>query len=318
MTWTARQRSILRELGLGAVLPPQRAAAAAPVAAASVATAVDPAPATVVDEPPNGEAAAARLVPAPPPLPARGSTPSRAAAPATAAAPAPAGRAVPAAGAATERPDASRIALLDWDELRAQVQSCQACPLAQSRRQTVFGVGLHEARWMIVGEAPGESEDKLGEPFVGAAGKLLDRMLGALGLTRDVADGAGAPTPPERAVYIANTLKCRPPGNRNPTPHELQTCEPFLARQIALVQPQVILAMGRFAVGRLLRSEAPIGKLRGQVHRVGTTPVVVTYHPAYLLRNPIDKARAWEDLCLAADIAQAGVMSEAGSTPSAP
>jgi DNA polymerase len=146
---------------------------------------------------------------------------------------------------------------------------------------------------MIVGEAPGEQEDRQGEPFVGSAGQLLDRMLLALDLTRSEA-------PPQRQVYIANTLKCRPPRNRNPEPDELALCSVFLRRQIELVQPRIILAMGRFAVQTLLGSTDPIGRLRGRVHRYGERPVIVTYHPAYLLRSPADKARSWADLCLAA------------------
>lgn len=187
----------------------------------------------------------------------------------------------------------SEIAAMDWDALRAAVAACTACKLCSSgRRQTVFGVGHHRAHWMVVGEAPGEQEDIQGEPFVGKSGQLLDNMLRAIGLTRGEAD-------PARQVYIANTLKCRPPGNRNPEPDELVKCEPFLIRQIELVQPRIILAMGRFAVQSLLRSSEPIGRLRGRVHRYQGVPLVVTYHPAYLLRNPQDKARAWDDLCLA-------------------
>ncbi len=150
---------------------------------------------------------------------------------------------------------------------------------------------------MIVGEAPGEEEDQQGEPFVGASGQLLDAMLHALGLTRQEAA-------PEKQVYIANTVKCRPPRNRNPAPEELIQCEPFLLRQIELVQPRVILAMGRFAVQALLRTEDAIGRLRGRAHHYEGRPLIVTYHPAYLLRNPIDKARSWEDLCLAAEVAE--------------
>jgi uracil-DNA glycosylase family 4 len=185
------------------------------------------------------------------------------------------------------------IAGLDWRALQERVASCRACRLCESRTQTVFGVGHQRAHCMIVGEAPGENEDRLGEPFVGAAGQLLDRMLPAIGLTR----GAAAPA---QQVYIANTLKCRPPRNRNPEPDELVRCSAYLYRQIELVQPRVLLAMGRFAVQALLDSQEPIGRLRGRVHRWRTLPVVVTYHPAYLLRNPADKARAWADLCLAA------------------
>jgi DNA polymerase len=211
-----------------------------------------------------------------------------------AAAPAP-----PVAATAVPSDDrAARIAAMPWPALREAVAGCTACGLCRSRRQTVFGVGHASAHWMIVGEAPGEQEDLKGEPFVGAAGHLLDSMLRALNLTREEAA-------PERQVYIANTLKCRPPRNRNPEPEELARCEPFLMRQIELIRPKLILAMGRFAVQALLRSSEPIGKLRGRVHRYQGVPLVVTYHPAYLLRNLADKSRAWEDLCLAAQTAEA-------------
>jgi DNA polymerase len=194
-------------------------------------------------------------------------------------------------------PDAERaqaVSRMDWPELREAVTACRACGLCETRRQTVFGVGNEHAHWMIVGEAPGEQEDLQGEPFVGPAGQLLDRMLLSLGLTRGEAE-------PSRQVYIANTLKCRPPRNRNPEPRELGQCLPFLERQVALVRPRVILAMGRFAVQALLGSDEPIGKLRGRVHPWQGRPLVVTYHPAYLLRQPTEKARAWADLCLAAE-----------------
>lgn len=193
------------------------------------------------------------------------------------------------------------VSTLGWPALRQAVAECRACTLCQSRKQTVFGVGHPQAQWLVVGEAPGEQEDQQGEPFVGAAGQLLDRMLAALGLTR-AEDG---PAPPDRRVYIANTLKCRPPRNRNPAAEELAQCEPFLVRQIELLKPRLILAMGRFAVHSLLRTDEPIGRLRGRVHRYQGVPLVVTYHPAYLLRNLPDKARAWEDLCLAASVAEA-------------
>ena len=197
-------------------------------------------------------------------------------------------------------PDSSNtlVASLDWPALRQAVVDCRACTLCQSRRQTVFGIGHPQADWMIVGEAPGEQEDAQGEPFVGASGRLLDKMLAALGLTRSQAD-------PQHQVYIANALKCRPPGNRNPSPEELSRCQPFLQRQVELVQPRVILAMGRFAVQSLLASNLPIGQLRGKVHAWRGVPLVVTYHPAYLLRTPADKGRAWADLCLAASVAEA-------------
>jgi uracil-DNA glycosylase len=186
---------------------------------------------------------------------------------------------------------------LDWTALRDTVASCVLCNLCESRRQTVFGVGHPRAHWMIVGEAPGEQEDQQGEPFVGKSGQLLDNMLRAISLTRAEASAS-------QQVYIANTLKCRPPGNRNPTPEELAKCEPFLIRQLQLVQPKIILAMGRFAVQSLLRSEEPIGRLRGRVHAYQGVPLIVTYHPAYLLRNPQDKGKAWEDLCLAVQTAR--------------
>ena len=169
--------------------------------------------------------------------------------------------------------------------------------LCKGRKNTVFGVGDRQAQWMVIGEAPGENEDLQGEPFGGQAGKLLDNMLAAIGLSRQA---QGTALHEGRAgVYIANTLKCRPPGNRNPEPHELLTCTPYLMRQLELVQPGIVLAMGRFAVQSLLNTSEPIGKLRGRVHQVQGVPVVVTYHPAYLLRNPADKAKAWADLCLA-------------------
>jgi DNA polymerase len=192
-------------------------------------------------------------------------------------------------------PATGDVATMDWSALREAVAACRACALCESRRQTVFGVGHERAHWMIIGEAPGEQEDLKGEPFVGPAGRLLDAMLEALDLTRESG-------PPERQVYIANTLKCRPPGNRNPQPEEMARCEPFLVRQIQLVQPRVLLAMGRFAVQALLRTDEPIGRLRGRVHRYQGVPLVVTYHPAYLLRQPADKAKAWDDLCLAAQV----------------
>ncbi len=192
------------------------------------------------------------------------------------------------------------IATLDWQQLRASVAACTACSLSASRTQTVFGVGHPQAQWLVVGEAPGEDEDAQGEPFVGASGQLLDRMLAALQLTRS----SEGDVPPAQRVYIANTLKCRPPRNRNPGAEEMAQCEPYLVRQIELLRPRIILAMGKFAVQTLLRSDEPIGRLRGRVHRYQGVPLVVTYHPAYLLRSLQEKAKAWEDLCLAAAVAE--------------
>ena len=182
----------------------------------------------------------------------------------------------------------SDIASLDWDALRSRVSDCRACELHTSRTQTVFGVGNHTADWLVIGEAPGADEDKQGEPFVGRAGQLLNAMLLACGLKRE-------------QVYIANILKCRPPNNRDPRPEEVISCEPYLMRQIALIQPKLILAVGRIAAQNLLQCDTPIGKLRGQVHRFRDTgiPLVATYHPAYLLRSPAEKRKAWQDLQLA-------------------
>jgi uracil-DNA glycosylase len=174
-----------------------------------------------------------------------------------------------------------------WVELKQLVSGCTQCGLHKSRTQTVFGVGDENAEWMLIGEAPGAEEDRLGDPFVGQAGKLLDNMLAALDLDR------------ARKVYIANILKCRPPGNRNPEPEEVAKCSPHLLRQIELVKPKLILAMGRFAAQTLLATDASIASLRGKVHRYAGVPLIVTYHPAYLLRNLPDKAKAWEDLLFA-------------------
>ncbi|MBA3588072.1 uracil-DNA glycosylase [Methylibium sp.] len=198
------------------------------------------------------------------------------------------------------------IEAMEWPALRAAVAGCTACGLCHGRRNTVFGAGSPGAHWMIVGEAPGEQEDRQGEPFVGKAGQLLDNMLRALGLHRDAGSAEGGEAAASAAtgdaaqrVVLANVLKCRPPMNRNPLPEEVAQCEPYLRRQVSLVRPRMILAMGRFAVQSLLRSDLPIGKLRGRLHAYEGVPLVVTYHPAYLLRNPADKARAWDDLCLA-------------------
>ncbi|MHB1513839.1 MAG: uracil-DNA glycosylase [Acidiferrobacter sp.] len=171
----------------------------------------------------------------------------------------------------------------DWDQLREEVRSCTQCPLHADRTQTVFGVGPRSASWFFVGEAPGAEEDRQGEPFVGRAGRLLDAMLRALGLDR-------------QEVFIANVLKCRPPGNRDPEPSEVTSCLPFLRTQIAAVRPRVLVALGRFAAQSLLSTEQPLSQLRGGVHEYDGIPVIATYHPAYLLRRPADKAAAWADL----------------------
>ena len=200
------------------------------------------------------------------------------------------------------------IDAMPWPALQQAVATCQACKLCEGRKNTVFGAGqaatdpdaAPQVDWLIVGEAPGENEDRTGEPFVGQAGKLLDNMLKAIGQER------------HRNVYIVNVIKCRPPGNRNPEVGEIAQCEPYLRRQIELLRPKIILAMGRFAVNSLLQEsrpdvhKLPLGKLRGQVHSYASAgrsvPVIATYHPAYLLRNLPEKSKAWADLCLALEV----------------
>lgn len=174
----------------------------------------------------------------------------------------------------------------DMQGLRASVASCTACGLCQTRTQTVFGVGNLSAELMVIGEAPGFYEDQKGEPFVGRAGQLLDAMLESIGFNRSI-------------VYIANILKCRPPENRDPSPEEVKLCTPFLEKQIALIQPKLLLAVGRIAAHYLLNSKASLGQLRGNIHEFNQTPLIITYHPAYLLRNPTDKGKAFQDLQLA-------------------
>jgi uracil-DNA glycosylase family 4 len=178
------------------------------------------------------------------------------------------------------------VATLDWETLQRTVAACTQCALHKTRKQTVFGVGNPQARWLFIGEAPGADEDAQGEPFVGRAGQLLNAMLFAMGLKRE-------------EVYIANILKCRPPGNRDPQPNEVECCEPYLLRQIALIQPRLIVALGRHAAHSLLKTETPLARLRGQRLSYHGTPLIVTYHPAYLLRSPGEKRKVWDDLCLA-------------------
>lgn len=187
------------------------------------------------------------------------------------------------------------VSLAGWSDIRAAVSNCQKCVLHETRTQTVFGVGSETADWMIIGEAPGAEEDRRGEPFVGRAGKLLDEMLRAVGLDR-------------QTVFIANVLKCRPPGNRDPHADESSQCRAYLDRQIELLNPKLILAVGRIAAQLLLGTDAPLGRLRGQAHKIGAAeiPVVITYHPAYLLRSPSQKRKVWQDLCLARSIVQSG------------
>jgi DNA polymerase len=272
----ARQRAMLAEMRVKVWAPKAQPPEAAPAAVA------DPVPVVEVARPatPVAPAAAPRPRPAAEPVAPRTPEPAAVTPPAD-------------AGGLSPRP--AGIDAMDWPALQAAVAGCQACGLCRGRKNTVFGTGDVQSDWMIVGEAPGENEDLQGEPFVGQAGQLLDNMLRAVGRSRT---GKGA-----QGAYIANVLKCRPPANRNPQPTEVAQCEPYLTRQVALVRPKIILAMGRFAVQSLLKTEEPIGRLRGRVHRYEGVPVIVTYHPAYLLRTPADKAKAWADLCLAMETA---------------
>jgi len=187
-------------------------------------------------------------------------------------------------------PVPGEVTELDWDALEARVGNCTRCDLHATRTRPVFGVGRRDARLMFVGEAPGAEEDRQGEPFVGRAGKLLDAMLRAIGQERT-------------SVYIANILKCRPPNNRDPKPEEAASCTPYLWRQIALVQPDLVVALGRIAAQRLLDTSSSLARLRGTVHTLEATgtPLIVTYHPAYLLRSPGEKRKAWQDLKFARD-----------------
>ena len=198
-------------------------------------------------------------------------------------------------------PSPDELQALDWAGLQAAVAGCTACGLHKTRSQTVFGVGDENADWLFIGEAPGADEDAQGEPFVGQAGKLLDNMLQAVGLKRG------------DNVYIANVLKCRPPGNRNPLPEEVAKCEPYLRRQVELIKPKLIVSLGKFATQTLLGQEVTIASVRGRVHDYHGIPLIVTYHPAYLLRTLQDKAKAWDDLCLARETMQ-GLYSGSSAT----
>ncbi len=199
----------------------------------------------------------------------------------------------PAAGTAEGRHTDAEIAVMDWETLQAAVSTCTRCHLCQSRTRTVFGAGDPKARWLFIGEGPGRNEDQQGEPFVGPAGKLLDNMLAAMALRRN--DNA----------FIANVVKCRPTDangkDRAPTPEEAAACKPYLRRQIELIRPSTMVALGKIAAIALLERDpaTAVSSLRGTVHRYGEVPLVVTYHPAYLLRMPVDKRKSWEDLCLA-------------------
>jgi len=297
---TSRRDAVLREMGLGPVWRlrsgVEEAAAASPEAAAAaqveaVATLVPgfaqdtlrgtvaTAPMQIASPTRSVQPIASPRQPAPQPAEPAGRRQE------TASKPRPAKQ-----GSIAATPDPARcerIATLDWPSLEADIRSCSACALCERRTQAVPGVGDRQAGWMFVGEGPGSEEDQRGEPFVGPAGKLLDNMLAAIGLQRG------------EDVYIANAVKCRPPHNRTPAPEEIGSCRPYLERQIALVKPAVLVALGRPAALALLETEVSIGAARGRNFDYRGIPVVVTYHPAYLLRNPQDKGKAWADLCLA-------------------
>ena len=296
-----RQRALLAEMGIKLWLPK-----AAPATPEIVASGADSTGAEARSDAESAQSASA-VAPATRARAAPSAPRVRPAAPPQSAAPEP-------QSAMVLGPRPEGVADMDWSQLEAAVAACRACGLCAGRTQTVFGVGARSADWMVIGEAPGENEDRQGQPFVGQAGKLLDAMLAAIGLSRQSDDapesvavsahlaGAEGQKGLKRGVYIANVLKCRPPGNRNPQPDEIAQCEPYLRRQVALVQPKVILAMGRFAVQSLLQTTEPIGRLRGRVHQYQGVPVIVTYHPAYLLRALPEKAKAWQDLCLAMEV----------------
>ncbi len=268
-----RQRAMLAEMGVRVWWPKRTAEAQAQVQAETPAQALAAAPGVALP--------ASAPVASPVPRPA-------------APAPTPAAAPMPVTEVLVGQPLAEGVDQMDWAALQATVASCRACDLCANRQQAVFGVGDVQADWLVIGDPQVETEGQHGEPFVGQARQLLDNMLKAVGLSRD--------TKGEGGVYITSSLKCRLPGSRNPSPQELATCAPYLARQVALVKPKVILVMGRFSIQTVLQSTEPLGKLRGQVHSYQGVPVVATYHPESLLRNLPDKAKAWADLVLALNV----------------
>lgn len=272
-----RRDSLLREMGLAPIWRLRQPGVAAG-SSQGAGEARQPA-AAQINEPEHGDQR----------QPAPGPSPLASVAPDAAPAPAPAALDVSVMDGAAR---AAAIAGMNWQELRSSVAQCQACALHRERQQAVFGVGDETADWLFVGEGPGAEEDLRGEPFVGQAGKLLDAMLAAIGLVRG------------RKVYIANAVKCRPAANRTPTAEEMAACRPYLERQIALLQPRLIVALGRPATQTLLGQEITLSAARGRVWTRYGRPLVVTWHPAYLLRSPADKAKAWEDLCRAKSLYQ--------------
>jgi uracil-DNA glycosylase family 4 len=266
----ARQRAMLAEMGVR-VWAPRPARVALPPALASLAAAEAPLPVREAAAPVAAPVRAARPVPSP-------VTPAAETSP------------VPQAPPLKPLPDG--VAAMDWRALQAAVGECTACGLCQRRKHAVFGQGDAQADWMVVGDAPNEAEDAQGQPFVGPDGALLDNMLRAVGRSR------------EKGAFVTSVVKCRPPANRNPGGAELAQCSAYLARQVALVQPKVIVAMGRFALEVLTQSRDHLGRLRGREHAFEGVPVIATYGPNALLRTPADKAKAWADLCLAMDVVE--------------
>lgn len=269
----------IKELGLSPLWKRRTQAAASPDSVLhSAETATPAANPTIPAHPAETPAAANRAET--PPTPAETApqpAPAVAAKPDSAPIPAPSATAKP-------QPDEAIIARMDWRTLRGAVAECRRCALCEKRTQAVFGVGDPEAEIVFVGEGPGYEEDRRGEPFVGPAGRLLDEMLKSIGIGRD------------NGVYIANIVKCRPPQNRNPKPEEGRACMAFLRRQLELTSPRLVVALGAVAAAHLLQSEEPVGKLRQRLHDYHGVPLVVTYHPAYLLRSPAEKRKSWDDL----------------------
>ena len=286
----ALQKLWLREIGIEKTWLPAGSVAAPAAPAPAARPAVEPASAP---RPDAARAPVSRPVAAAGGAHGPAATPSAAAPARPASRPAPVDKAPVPASAGAPAPATVPVPANDLEAMREQVVQCTACGLCNGRRHAVFGTGAQPARWMVVGEAPGEQEDRQGLPFVGRSGQLLDAMLASVGMSR------------EKDVFIANVIKCRPPGNRNPKPEEIAACSPYLMRQIELLKPERILVLGRFAAQTLLGTDATIGSLRGRRHTLAAPdgreiPVVVSYHPAYLLRSPGEKARAWQDLRLAA------------------
>ena len=276
-----RQRAMLAEMGVRVWAPAEAAVAADAVSAMQAASA--PAPTTGLATVPSAPSTPTTPAPRPAPITAQ-------AVPVSASAPAPA----PEAGHSSLP---AGLADMDWQALQTAAAACQACGLCAQRQHSVFGAGHPQADWLVLGDAPGDAENALGQPFAGDAGRLLDNMLKAVGVSRAADDRA-------QAAYLMHATQCATPDARNPTAEELSRCAAYVSRKVALVQPRVILVMGRFALQALLQSTEPLGKMRGQVHHCQGVPVVVTYPPAYLLRNTDDKGKAWADLCLALQVVQ--------------